>query len=471
HDCNTGYSEGLAVNGNVDGFTIINNTLTNITNIGIDAIGGEGTATASDQARNGLIMDNDVQNCKSPYAPAAGIYVDGGANITIESNLVTGCQWGIEVGCENSGLTATNITVKNNFLYNNDDAAIAVGGYNYPSTGRVVNCTIRNNTALSNDASPAAPDGSTGQLAITATDTVEIFNNIFYKTNGDATMISVETGSTGLSLNYNLYYSTGSVEFFYEDMTLDSLEEFQLVTGQGANSIFADPKFQSAVGGVNFHLANATSPAINAGDPNTSISPGELDGYKDDNRINDDTIDIGADEFGSILPVKYLKPFEAALDQGQVKLSWHTAEEINSDHFQVERTRDLSGWEIVGNVAARGSSFAYELTDVGPLTGVSYYRLRQVDIDGQFELSAVQSIRNTGRQMMIYPNPASGVLRISGVEEVRSIKLLDLYGRILRTWIDVDPNTTLPISDLSAGSYVVRIQTGNGVHSQKVIIE
>lgn len=471
HDCNTGYSEGIAVNGNVDGFEIISNTVTNITNIGIDAIGGEGTATANDQARNGVIMDNDVKNCKSPYAPAAGIYVDGGMNIVIESNLVTGCQWGIEVGCENQGFTASGITVKNNFIYDNDDAAIAVGGYDYPNTGRVTNSIIRNNTALSNDASPAGPGGSTGQLTITATDNVVIFNNIFYKTNGDPTMISVETGSTGLSLNYNLYYSPGSVEFFYEGMTLDSLEEFQLGTGQDANSIFADPKLQSAVPGVNFHLANASSPAINAGDPATSITPGELDGYKDDERINDDTIDIGADEFGSILPVSFLKPFDVELKDRVVHMDWVTAEEINNDHFQIERSRDLITWEPRGKIAAKGVSSSYHTTDPDPWPGASYYRLRQVDLDGQFELSSVYPVYLAVDDIALYPNPATDYFILSTTRRLDKIVLTDLAGRSLGEWRDFKEQLQIPVEGLRSGMYVLRLYDRGEIQLRKLLIQ
>ena len=61
HDCETGWSEGLSINGNVDGFEVTNNHLYNITNIAIAAIGHEGECTnpALDQARNGIIKNND----------------------------------------------------------------------------------------------------------------------------------------------------------------------------------------------------------------------------------------------------------------------------------------------------------------------------------------------------------------------------------------------------------------------------
>ena len=153
-DSRTGFSEGLAVNGNVDGFSVSNNLVYNISNIGIDIIGHEQNAPANDQARNGIISYNQVHNCKSPYATAAGIYVDGGRDLVVEGNLVYDCQWGIEIGCENLNKTTSNVIVRNNLIYDNDDAGIAIGGYDFPSgSGKVIDCQFLNNTCFGNDKS------------------------------------------------------------------------------------------------------------------------------------------------------------------------------------------------------------------------------------------------------------------------------------------------------------------------------
>jgi len=115
HDCRLGYSEALVVNGNIDGFIINDNEVYDVTNIGIDIIGHEGTCSdpSKDIARNGIISQNITYNCLSPYATSAGIYVDGGKNLIIEQNLVHNNQWGIEIGCENIGKTTDNIIVRN----------------------------------------------------------------------------------------------------------------------------------------------------------------------------------------------------------------------------------------------------------------------------------------------------------------------------------------------------------------------
>ena len=69
-------------------------------------------------------------NIHSVYdSSAAGIYVDGGSNITLESNEVHHSDMGIEIGAENQGRAATKMTVRQNYLHDNDKYGLAFGGY------------------------------------------------------------------------------------------------------------------------------------------------------------------------------------------------------------------------------------------------------------------------------------------------------------------------------------------------------
>ena len=184
-DSRTGYSEGLAINGNVDGFIVEDNIVHNITNIGIDAIGHEGTASSNDQARNGTIRGNHVYNCVSPYATAGGIYIDGAKDITVENNIVHHNQWGIEVGCEHVGQNASGIIVRNNFIYSNEDSGIALGGFDFPSgSGKVMDSEITNNTCFDNDANSGGIGGVTGEVNISYVENCTIQNNVFFTRNG-----------------------------------------------------------------------------------------------------------------------------------------------------------------------------------------------------------------------------------------------------------------------------------------------
>ena len=128
----TGCAEALTLTGNIDGFVIRNNTLTDNTNIGIALAGHYDTVLDCDfsvdppvcvpldselnQARNGLVTMNEVfrsvfpENASAP----AGIYCDGARDVVIERNLVQENSVGISIGVENGGgFTATNVQVIN----------------------------------------------------------------------------------------------------------------------------------------------------------------------------------------------------------------------------------------------------------------------------------------------------------------------------------------------------------------------
>jgi hypothetical protein len=88
----------------------------------------------------------------------------------------------------------------------------------------------------------------------------------------------------------------------------------------------------------------------------------------------------------------HLIAWNAKVDQVVVRLSWTTASEENNAHFTVERSTEGVVFEEVLRVDGAGTSMTerhYEATDEEPRPGVSYYRLRQTDWDGQQSVSDV----------------------------------------------------------------------------------
>lgn len=301
-DCNVGCSEGLAINGYVDRFTIHRNKVFNINNIGIDIIGGEGTGPAgSDFARGGFVMNNEVYNCKSPYATAAGIYSDGASDIFIQNNLVYDNQWGIEVGCENVNFTSFAITVQNNLIFNNEDAGLSIGGFDYPNgSGKVVASSIVNNTLYNNDTNLGGISGTTGDVNLSYTEFTTIGNNIVLSSNQDNLILYEDNvGSIDLTLDHNLYYllsSPGTPEWEYGGVIYTSLSAFQAETGLEMNGKYADPLLAN-IASFDLHLTSS-SPAIDIGFNNYFNGSTDYDG---ENRIIGGIIDIGADEFSGLI--------------------------------------------------------------------------------------------------------------------------------------------------------------------------
>lgn len=169
----------------------------------------------------------------------------------------------------------------------------------------------------------------------------------------------------------------------------------------------------------------------------------------------------------SPLPVE-LVYFDANLVNGQVALTWQTASELNSSHFEVLRSDNAENWSGIGTVDAHGTSqinLDYSLLDKAPLSGVSYYRLKQVDLNGSFHLSDIQSINNVRKvnQVKIYPNPTDkGLVTIVSDEPIASLFVYDALGKLVfETKLDSDDTYLLDTQSFESGMYRINLNGEN----------
>ena len=142
------------------------------------------------------------------------------------------------------------------------------------------------------------------------------------------------------------------------------------------------------------------------------------------------------------LPVE-LVDFKATVKEGLVVLDWQTASEQSNDRFEVERINKDGEFETIGTVKGFGDSnelLSYQFIDKQPFKGINYYRLRQVDYDGQFEYSGIVVANNDsyyqGMKVEVYPNPIVGPeinVRVQTGDELSALQfvLMDATGRVL----------------------------------------
>lgn len=172
---------------------------------------------------------------------------------------------------------------------------------------------------------------------------------------------------------------------------------------------------------------------------------------------------------GGALPVE-LSRFEAALRARQTQLSWSTASETNNAHFIVERGADGRAFSEIGRVAGAGTvrePRAYTFIDERPLPGANYYRLRQVDFDGQFSFSPVRWVMTSlaAGAFLLYPSPASDFLQIQlgeAAETDGAWEIFDAAGRQVMRGVLPAENEALPVfvGDLQPGLYFLRFFIG-----------
>lgn len=175
---------------------------------------------------------------------------------------------------------------------------------------------------------------------------------------------------------------------------------------------------------------------------------------------------------GVALPVE-LTLFEArVIDNEEVELDWRTALEIDAEEFIVQRSGDGRDFETIGKVEAQGEPSSYEFTDENPLSGISYYRLKQTETNGRFTYSDIRQVEIESKEIKfirLSPNPATNTSYVgfTGHSEMPArIKVVSLQGMVHRTetvFVSQGYNRfPLDVSRLSAGYYIVLLESENG---------
>jgi hypothetical protein len=181
----------------------------------------------------------------------------------------------------------------------------------------------------------------------------------------------------------------------------------------------------------------------------------------------------------SNLPIELLS-FTALPKDSNVKLNWSTASESNNAHFNLERSADGLNFTSIDEIKGAGSSaetLNYSLLDEKPLDGISYYRLKQTDFDGQTSYSDKKSVKYNFRDELvikIYPNPFSYETTFHTNREVKNSLLIvyDSYGQKVKQINNFSgQKITLHLEDLSSGLYYVNLlQEGKIIATDKLII-
>ncbi|MCB1205972.1 MAG: right-handed parallel beta-helix repeat-containing protein [Verrucomicrobiae bacterium] len=307
-----GSSEALVLNGNVTTFEVRDNVVRDCNNIAIDFIGYEGTAPspALDRARDGSCRGNLVFHINSAFNPAyggnpangggdtsaGGLYVDGGARILIEGNVVHHANIGIELASEHAGRTTEAITVRDNLLYHNTIGGLFLGGYDR-RRGATRNCLVENNTFFEND---TRRDGN-GELYLQFDVRGCTFRHNLFRTNGQGLLIgNPYTENSGNALDYQLYFSpNGSKEWQWKTVYYTGFQAYRNASNQDGHSLVADPQF-SDPSVHDFRLAPG-SPGREQGTPGHQPDPGDED-LIGSPRLSGMRVDLGAFEDPGVDP-------------------------------------------------------------------------------------------------------------------------------------------------------------------------
>ncbi|NRB49139.1 MAG: T9SS type A sorting domain-containing protein [Saprospiraceae bacterium] len=170
--------------------------------------------------------------------------------------------------------------------------------------------------------------------------------------------------------------------------------------------------------------------------------------------------DVDLRTVSSLLPVEW-DSFAAKPKAKDVHLNWTTQTESNNDYFQVEWSDNGKHFKPLGTIKGQGNSqvvrgYSFVHKEAG--FGLHYYRIKQVDFDGSWSYSPIQTANIEAKELLtFFPNPVDDQLQIilSGDRDLQ-IKVIDMQGRpLLKQWITNGP-VSLSMENLAPGIYFVQ---------------
>lgn len=172
------------------------------------------------------------------------------------------------------------------------------------------------------------------------------------------------------------------------------------------------------------------------------------------------------------LPIQLLN-FNGVASEAGVNLTWQTAQEINNDHFDLQRSYDGVNFESIVHLKGAGNSskvLSYQYTDQEVTSGLVYYRLDQYDYDGAHTSSkiiAVQLGKGDITPISVAPNPFSTSFVLSKTnDEAATISVYDMLGRLLQQkYSGPEEKVHVLGESLSNGSYIVKYVSGANTYT------
>ncbi len=334
-----------------------------------------------------------------------------------------------------------------------------VGGFNYPATPavspnltRLEYFTGATDPGFGNGTNlpiPAGNDASTGNTTITIPSLPDGNQSLYVRSRdagGEWSLTNFQqyiVGITGYSLPPAAAPAMANLEYY-----VDTDPGF----GNGTPITFA-PSTDVQLTNIPVTISGLLADGAHIFHIRSKQNPWALD--------NAVTFNVGA-----TLPVTWLY-VKAQLQNGNGIVNWATTQETNTSKFEVEWSINGIQFSKLGEVTAAGNSSVvsnYTFNHNNLNSGFNFYRIKQIDANGNFKYSTIVKILNNKnlKQTIIAPNPVADVLQIIEPQKImiKAITIVDSKGAtILQKTINAEDQViSIPVSHLANGQYIVKIQ-------------
>jgi hypothetical protein len=182
------------------------------------------------------------------------------------------------------------------------------------------------------------------------------------------------------------------------------------------------------------------------------------------------------------LPVRFLS-FTIQQQADKIILNWQTAMEQKNNYFEVQRKVATGPYQTIASIPTKafngnsGTLLNYQYVEADNLKGAGqlYYRIKQVDLDGNFMYSEIRSLKNEAARatILVYPNPGNGMVNVVIPDGMGAVDLVvnNIDGKEIRRWNAV-VSRQVQLTQLNPGTYTLRTvvrQTGEVLVNRIVI--
>ena len=179
-----------------------------------------------------------------------------------------------------------------------------------------------------------------------------------------------------------------------------------------------------------------------------------------------------------VLPVEFVYA-RAQVVNNDVQVTWATASELNNDFFVVERSTDGVNYTAIQQVDGAGNSeelLTYDIMDSQVISGTYFYRVKQVDFDGQFDYSEIARVTlesNEPFDVKAYPNPTNGPITLdffAAQDAAVKVVVRSLQGEVKQVVESTGLSLGLDLSSFPKGYYFIEVYQGQQKKIVKVIL-
>ncbi len=402
-----------------------------------------------------------------------------GATVTFEKNRISGHSHASTLattpyiaGMRLNPSSGTNNIYNNVIILNNGGITNALTLYGIYNDASGATYNIYHNTIklYGTVASGTGPSAAFSTLATTGT--FNIKNNIFQnlRTGGSGIHYGIKRSNTTPTWAEDYNYVEAGTIGYWGGTTETSFASWQGVSGTN------DKNSTITIAASGVVAAASSSDVKNTGTDMDATVATDIDATT----RHATTPYMGAYEGTTALPIELLS-FTATPVAQLVELNWTTITETNNNYFTIERSADGIEFTSIAVVKGAGNSNSlinYMNTDIRPLKGISYYRLKQTDYDGQFSYSDIIVVNFSGAgELTVFPNPTGHSVALSflsALDNKCTVTIFDALGRIVKSENHVTDeeginNLNIDLSAFNKGIYFITLATTTDVLKAKIL--